>query len=688
MLRLRWTALAALCMTTFVHAQDENASWTFDTYTPGVCSPNGGKHGGCPAGDLVRIHVVTIAHGLVRPWHITFLPGGADFLVTELPGELRIVRGGKLDPKPIPGWPADALRARSMNSVVLHPDFERNRLLYFSYVKQRDGGDTTIALARGRFDGKALERVEDVFVADAWGTGATAGRAEVGPDGMFYVTVGDRDAGNVTDDASYRMLAQDLGSHVGKVLRLRDDGTAPADNPFVGRADAQPEIYTYGHRNAQGLAWHPQTGELWATEVGPMGGDELNRLSAGQQLRLAARVARQDLHGQSGVRAVVVAARYGDARDVLGAGDQPLEPHDLHRRQVPPVARPLLHRRVERPAVAARRVQSAAAPAGAPGVAAHDARCACARRATGAGRLPLSRSRARPTVRARQREADTERIDPADRACEGLAHPMTRSTLVLLTLGALLAVNAHAQSSSPTDIPRLANGKPNLSGVWQAFTTANWNVLTHGASAGPPKYGALLATPPGYGIVDGDAIPYLPAAAEQQRRNYESRFEDDPEVKCYMPGVPRANYMPYPLQIFHSDAHLLVAYQFAGAARIVNLGAPQPSAIDSWMGISNARWDGDTLVVEVAGFNGLAWLDRAGNHASAALKVVERYTLAGADAIDYSATLEDPQTFSRPWTMRFRLLRNPDAKAHLMEFKCVPFTEELLYGDLYKQPRE
>jgi hypothetical protein len=142
------------------------------------------------------------------------------------------------------------------------------------------------------------------------------------------------------------------------------------------------------------------------------------------------------------------------------------------------------------------------------------------------------------------------------------------------------------------------------------------------------------------------------------------------------------------LQIFHSDEHLLIAYQFAGAARIVNLGAAQPSAIDSWMGISNARWEGDTLVVDVSGFNGQAWLDRAGNHASASLKVVERYTPAGADAIDYSATLEDPQTFSRPWTLRFRLLRNPDPKAHLLEFKCVPFTEELLYGDLYKQPRE
>jgi glucose/arabinose dehydrogenase len=282
--RLGSTIAAALFCTAslLAHAQGEIASWTFDTYTPGVCSPNGGAHGGCPAGDLVRIHVVTVTHGLVRPWHLAFLPGGSDFLVTELPGDLRIVRGGKLDPQPIPGWPVDALRARSMNSVVLHPDFARNRLLVISYVKQRDGGATTIALASARFAGAKLEQVEDVFVADAWGTGAAAGRAEAGPDGMIYLTVGDRDAGNVTDDASYRKHAQDLGSHVGKVLRLRVDGTAPADNPFVGRAGAKPEIYTYGHRNAQGLAWYPETGELWATEVGPMGGDELNRLLPGR----------------------------------------------------------------------------------------------------------------------------------------------------------------------------------------------------------------------------------------------------------------------------------------------------------------------------------------------------------------------------------------------------------------------
>ncbi|MEO8464525.1 MAG: hypothetical protein ABI640_04235 [Gammaproteobacteria bacterium] len=265
---------------------------------------------------------------------------------------------------------------------------------------------------------------------------------------------------------------------------------------------------------------------------------------------------------------------------------------------------------------------------------------------------------------------------------------MMRLKFVLLTLGALLAANTHAQGSRANDIPRLANGKPNLSGVWQAFTTANWNLLTHGASAGPPEFGALLATPPGYGIVDGDEIPYLPAGAEQQRRNYAARWKEDPEVKCYMPGVPRANYMPYPLQIFHSDSGMLIAYQFAGAARIVNLGRAQPSAIDSWMGVSNARWDGDTLVVDVTGFTGQAWLDRAGNQAGPALHVVERYTFAGPDAIDYSATLEDPQTFSRPWSMHFRLHRNSDNHAHLLEFKCVPFTEELLYGDVYKRTKQ
>ena len=246
---------------------------------------------------------------------------------------------------------------------------------------------------------------------------------------------------------------------------------------------------------------------------------------------------------------------------------------------------------------------------------------------------------------------------------------------------------ARAERAAQADIPRLANGKPNFSGVWQASTTANWNVLTHGASAGPQEYGALLATPPGYGIVDGDEIPYLPAAAEQQRRNYENRFKEDPELKCYMPGVPRANYMPYPLQIFHSDGRLLIAYQFAGAARIVNLGTPQPSAIDSWMGVSNARWDGDTLVVDVSGFNGQAWLDRAGNHASPALHVVERYTLVGAGCDRLLGDARGPEDVLATVVDALSAVRNPDPHAHLMEFKCVPFTEELLYGEFYKRSK-
>jgi hypothetical protein len=263
-----------------------------------------------------------------------------------------------------------------------------------------------------------------------------------------------------------------------------------------------------------------------------------------------------------------------------------------------------------------------------------------------------------------------------------------RSMLKLATICLALAPSAQVLAQDASQIPRLANGKPNFSGVWQALTTANWDIQTHGASAGPPEYGTLLATPPGRGIVEGDEIPYLPEAAAQKQRNYENRWTEDPEVKCFMPGVPRANYMPYPFQIFHSEGHMLFAYQFAGAARIVNMDEHVPSSIDSWMGVSNADWDGDTLVVDVTGFNGLAWLDRSGNHTSYALHVIERYTFAGPDAIDYEATLEDPQTFSRPWKMSFRLFRRPDAQAHLMEFKCVEFTEELLYGEFYKRPEQ
>jgi glucose/arabinose dehydrogenase len=283
----------------------------FDTYTPGPCSPNGQPHGGCPPGTLHRIRVVPVAIGLDRPWHIAFLPGDRGILVTESPGRLRIVRNGVLDPKPVPGWPVAALHARTLNSVLVHPQFEQNHFVYLSYSKGSDAKGTastgpaaasagaagtregavakdepkltTLALARGRLEGGALTDVQDIFVADAWEPGgALAGRAAFGPDGMVYLAVGDRDLHVTTDDNSSRMAAQHLDNDAGKVLRLRDDGSIPADNPFVHQAGAKPEIFTYGHRNVYGFAWHPETGALWSCEIGPMGGDELNILVAGK----------------------------------------------------------------------------------------------------------------------------------------------------------------------------------------------------------------------------------------------------------------------------------------------------------------------------------------------------------------------------------------------------------------------
>ncbi len=263
-------------------AADTRASWTFDTYTPGACSPTGARHGGCNPGELVRIRVTTVATGLVQPWHMTFLPGTSDMLVTELPGRLRLIRSGVLDPEPVAGWPAPSIRSRSLHSIVLHPRFITNRIVYLTYVKSGETRTpTTVAIARARFDGRALSGVEEIFEADAWGGGSSPARAEFGPDGMLYLAVGVRDSMNSSDDASDRIKAQQLGNHAGKVLRLTDEGRAPRDNPFVGTAGARPEIYTYGHRNLQGFTWHPDTGQMWATEIGPMGGDELNRLVPG-----------------------------------------------------------------------------------------------------------------------------------------------------------------------------------------------------------------------------------------------------------------------------------------------------------------------------------------------------------------------------------------------------------------------
>ena len=263
------------------HAQDDTATWVFDTHTPGLCSPNGGLHGGCPPGRTrahSRRHRRTRACAALAPDVPSRRQRHARDRVAG-PLAYRSRRPSSI-PHRSPAGPTTryALTACGRSFCI------RTSRTTGCCICPTSSRETTAQPSRSPahdFDGAALSAVEDVFVADAWGSGATAGRAEFGPDGMLYLTVGDRDAGNTTDDASYRMLAQGLDNHVGKVLRLRDDGSAPEDNPFFGRGDAKPEIFSYGHRNAQGLAWHPETGELWATEIGPMAGDELNRLIPG-----------------------------------------------------------------------------------------------------------------------------------------------------------------------------------------------------------------------------------------------------------------------------------------------------------------------------------------------------------------------------------------------------------------------
>jgi hypothetical protein len=245
------------------------------------------------------------------------------------------------------------------------------------------------------------------------------------------------------------------------------------------------------------------------------------------------------------------------------------------------------------------------------------------------------------------------------------------SAVVALILACVLAAPAFAQSK----------GKPpNLSGVWQAANTANWELEAHAAEAGPaPDLGALLAVPPGPSFVVGGAIPYLPAALATRRKNRDQRWTADPERKCYMPGVPRATYMPYPFQIVQGADKIMLSYEFADAVRIVHMKDPGPAPADSWMGWSVGRFEGNTLVVDVTAQNADTWLDRSGNYHSASLHVVERYTLRSPDVLMYEATIEDPEVFSKPWTIRMPLYRHLEDGAQLMEFKCIPFAEHVLY---------
>ena len=251
-------------------------------------------------------------------------------------------------------------------------------------------------------------------------------------------------------------------------------------------------------------------------------------------------------------------------------------------------------------------------------------------------------------------------------------------------------------------IMRTADGRPDFSGIWQTNSTANWDLQTHEArpmvaQAGVyPDVPVLAApvvalgtagwVPPGLGVVQGGEIPYQPWAALRRQENATNWLDRDPELACYMPGVPRAMYLPYPFQIVQGVNKIMMVFEFANAQRTINLDEVEPYPGEAFMGYSVGRWEGDTLVVDVTDFSPYTWLDRSGNFHSDALHVVERYTPISRDAIRYEATIEDPKVFTRPWTISLPLYRRLEADAQILEFRCMEHVEETIYGHLRKEP--
>ena len=235
----------------------------------------------------------------------------------------------------------------------------------------------------------------------------------------------------------------------------------------------------------------------------------------------------------------------------------------------------------------------------------------------------------------------------------------------IIVCGVLLSAAAISQTTR-----RTADGKPDLNGIWQALNTAAWDIQDHTGQ---------LGVPPGQGIVEGNAIPYQPWAAAKKKENFANRATaDQTEANCFLPGVPRATYMPFPFEIVQTPKTIAIAYEFAHALRGIPMdGSPHPDGLpDTWMGDSRGRWDGDTLVVDVNSFNDQTWFDHAGNFHSDALHVIERYALANPDHISYEATVEDPKVFTRPWKMSMPLYRRVEKNAKLLEYECVFYQQE------------
>ena len=263
-----------------------------------------------------------------------------------------------------------------------------------------------------------------------------------------------------------------------------------------------------------------------------------------------------------------------------------------------------------------------------------------------------------------------------------------------------------SQSAGETARPERVSGHPNLSGIWQANNEAHWDLQAHAARAGavtqpgvyPFEYarvaaapvvalGAAGGVPASLGVVQDDGeIPYTEAARAVKEENAANWIDRDPELKCYLPGIPRATYMPYPFEITQSTNKIHMAYAFATTARTIHLDEVDPPPADTWMGHSVGRWEGDTLVVNVTSFNDKTWFDRAGNFHSDALRLVERFTLRTPDVIQYDVTIEDPKVFTRPWRISMPLYRRMEPNIQLLEYRCTEIAEEFLYGHVRKEP--
>jgi len=267
-------------------------------------------------------------------------------------------------------------------------------------------------------------------------------------------------------------------------------------------------------------------------------------------------------------------------------------------------------------------------------------------------------------------------------------------------MAAMMVIGVLPLAGQAYRAPRI-DGHPDLNGIWQALNEANYDLEAHMARPAmalrPGPYGpvpaapvlalgAVGAVPPSMGVVEGGTIPYKPEALAQRKKNQEDWLNQDPEIKCYLPGVPRATYMPYPFQILQSATSMSIAYEYDGAVRTIFMKDPGPAPADSWMGWSVGHWEGETLVVNVTDMNDRTWFDRAGNYHSDKLHVTERYTRTSPDVIQYEATIEDPQVFTRPWKISMPLYRRQEKNAMILDFKCVEFVEELLYGPWRKNP--